>query len=753
MTHFRKPKPPKRWTPQHWASWKPFGIGEQHPNNFAEVFRALGENRDQLAYAWRILSQGVCDGCALGTTGLKDWTLDGIHLCNVRLRLLRLNTMPAFDPALLADVTGWTAGGRLPRTKELRDHGRVPTPLLRHKGDKGFTPVSWDTALNLIAKRIEDSTPERLGFFLTSRGIPNEVYYGVQKAVRALGTNSVDNAARLCHSPSTVGLKKSLGVAATTCSYSDWLRADVVTFFGSNVANNQPVAIKYLHYAKKMGTKVVCVNNYREPGMDKYWIPSLPESALFGTQITDHFQLINIGGDIAFINGVLKIMLENNWYDADFIAQHTTHFDELRAALAGQAWAELEQISGATRAEMRAYAQMLHEADTAVFVWSMGITQHELGAEAVQAIINLALLKGFVGRDGCGLMPIRGHSGVQGGAEMGAYATVFPGGRAINAENAAWLSEQYGFPISDQPGLTATEMIDTAVDNGLDLLFSIGGNWLKVLPEPDQVEHALDQVPLRVFMDIVLTPQMLLDPAETVLILPATTRYEIPCGVTETSTERRVIFSPEISGPRIPDARPEHEVLADLVGRVHPQWRDKVGFENTAVMREEISRVIPFYKGIETLAKQGDQFQYGGPHLCANWQFPTPDGRANFAPLTPPQRQLAPGQFALTTRRGKQFNSIVHAEVDALNGAGREAILMNPTDAQKLGLQNGQRVRLYNEVGSLEGVVFTAVIAPGNLQVHWPEGNVLIPRGCVAPSAGVPDYNATVRIETMSNEQ
>lgn len=739
----------KRPTPQNWASWIPFGWGEQHPNNFAEVFRALWENRDQAGYAWRILTEGVCDGCALGTTGLKDWTLDGVHLCNIRLRLLRLNTQPALDVTLLQDVKQFITAGRLPKAQTLRQLGRLPLPLVRHKGDKGFTPLSWDEAVDLIANKLKQSRPERWGFFLTSRGIPNEIYYGVQKAVRALGTNSVDNAARLCHAPSTVGLKTSLGVGATTCSYSDWFEADLITFFGSNVANNQPVATKYLHYAKKNGAKIVTLNTYREPGMEAYWIPSVPESALFGTKITDHFQLIHMGGDIAFINGTLKHLFANNWVDNHFIEQFTDGIYYLRAELEKQSWEELETASGATSQEMLTYAEMIHQAKKAVFVWSMGVTQHSFGADVVKAIINLALTKGFVGRAGCGLMPIRGHSGVQGGAEMGAYATVLPGGLPITPENAQKLSEQWGFTVPAEKGKTAPEMIDEAYKGKLDVLFAIGGNFLEVLPEPVVVEEALRRVPLRVHMDIVLSPQMFVDPAETVLLLPATTRYEIPGGVTETTTERRVIFSPEIAGPTLGQARPESDVLADLVARVKPELADKVRFANMEEMRREIGRVIPFYAGIEQLHKAGDQFQYGGEHLCADWQFPTPNGKAYFQPIKLPHQEIPAGYFRVTTRRGKQFNTMVHEAVDSLNGAEREAVLINPADMNRLGLHKGQKVLLVNEVGEMFGTIFPAAVTPGNLQIHWPEGNVLIKRGRYEPTAGIPDYTALVKIEKI----
>jgi molybdopterin-dependent oxidoreductase alpha subunit len=729
--------------PHYWASLKPFGIGEQHPNNYAELWKALVENRDQLPYAWRILTQGVCDGCALGTTGMHDWTLDGVHLCNIRLRLLRLNTMPAFDPKLLADVSGL----KQRTSAELRELGRLPYPMLRLRGDAGFRRIEWDVALDLISKRIQSSTPERLAFYLTSRGMPNEAYYVAQKAVRAMGTNNIDNAARICHSPSTVALKDGLGVGATTCSYTDWIKSDLIVFFGANPANNQPVTTKYLHYAKKAGVKVATVNSYREPGMERYWVPSNVESALFGTVITDRFFLINQGGDIAFINGTLKQMIADNLLDWRFIGQHTTGFQELAASLAQQPWETLEAQSGSSRAEMAAFAHMIGNAKRAVFVWSMGITQHVTGEDAVRAIVNLALTKGFVGREGCGVMPIRGHSGVQGGAEMGAYATALPGGVPINAEKAAELSEQWGFHVDDKPGMIAPRMIDAAYAGQLDLLFSVGGNFLEVLPEPDYVQDALERVPLRVHMDIVLTHQMLLDPADTVLLLPATTRYEIPGGVTETSTERRVIFSPEIPGRRIGEARPEIDVFLDIARRVRPDLVDKLTFANTAAIRREIARIVPFYDGIQYLSKAGDQFQYGGPHLCADWNFPTKDGKAHFSTVTLPQDSLPQGAFRVTTRRGKQFNSMVQEQKDMITGAKRDAVFMNADDARQHGLRDGDPITLRNELGQFQGRVFIAPIKPGNIQIHWPEGNVLLRRDRRSPQAGIPDYNALVWLE------
>lgn len=738
-------KPKKTWTPEHWASWKPFGLGEQYPNNYWEVLRAIWTSRDNFPYAWNILNQGVCDGCALGTTGMQDWTLEGLHLCNVRLRLLRMNTMPAFDERILENLSAL----RHKTSAELREMGRLPYPMIRQKGEAGFRRISWDNALTVIADHIQATTPDRLGFYITSRGTVNETYYVTQKAVRALGSNNIDNAARICHSPSTAALKSTIGAAATTCSYKDWIGTDLLVFIGSNVANNQPVTVKYLHWAKKAGTRIVVINTYREPGMERYWVPSIVESALFGTKFAEDFFLVNGGGDIAFLNGTLKHIIENHWWDESFVENYTAGFTELKSALDKQSWEELEQASGASREEMYAFAKMVGEAQKAVFVWSMGITQHECGEDNVRSIINLALTKGFVGREGCGLMPIRGHSGVQGGAEMGCYATVFPGGKPINPENAAKLKEIWGFEVPATKGLMASEMIQAAANHQLDVLVSVGGNFLEVLPDPDSVETALKQVPLRVHFDIVCSSQMLVDPADTVILLPATTRYEIPGGVTETSTERRVIFSPEIPGSRIGEARPEWEVFAELARKTRPELAEHLSFSGTPAIRAEIALVNPQYAGIQHLKEAGDQFQYGGSHLCFGWNFPTADGKAHFSPLFPQQKTLPEEYFLVATRRGKQFNSMVQENKDAITGAGRDAVYMSPVDAEKWQLQGGDLVILRNDLGEFKGRIYLSNIKPGNLQIHWPEGNGLLDKE-KRSTEGVPDYNAVVRLEKLS---
>jgi molybdopterin-dependent oxidoreductase alpha subunit len=723
----------------------PFGLGQTKPKHFRDMLKVAWKNRDNLGYAWQVLTKGVCDGCALGVAGLHDWTIPGIHLCMTRLNLLRLNTMPALDVTRLSVIDDL----RSLDNARLRELGRLPCPLLRERGDRGFHRISWDEAYTRIAARIRAGNPRRVAFFVTSRGVTNEVYYMAQKVARFLGTNNVDNAARLCHSPSTGAMKFAVGVAASTCSYRDWYGTGLLIFFGANPANDQPVTTKYIHEAKKLGTRVVIVNPYLEPGMRRYWVPSTAASALFGTDIADYWFPVAQGGDIAFLHGVLKVLHERGWTNQKFIQQHTVGWPELVSQLSTLDFSQLEEASGLARADMEEFAALIRDAQNAVLVWSMGITQHAFGGDAVSMILNLGLARGYVGRDKNGLMPIRGHSSVQGGAEMGAYSTALPGGKPITPDNAAWLAAQYGFPIPGQPGLTATEMVEAAARGELDLLYCLGGNFLRTLPEPDYVARAMANVPLRVHQDIILTDQMFIDAKEAVILLPAKTRYEQDDGGIETTTERRIAFSPEIPR-RVGEARAEWKILRDLAATVDPARAHLLKCETGRAMREEIARVVPFYDGIQHLKKAGDAIQYGGPHLCADGRFPTADGKAHFRVVPLPSLDVRPStldQFLVSTRRGKQFNTLIYADVDPLTGAARDAVFMNPEDAAALHLKNDDRIALVNELGRFEGRVFLAPIARGNLQIHWPEANVIIKRGVVDSLGGVPDYNAQVVVQ------
>ena len=732
----------KRINPKFWVSLRPNGIGLDKPFHHAEMFKLAWDNRRHGRYAWKLLTQGVCDGCALGVAGLHDWTMDDVHLCLTRLRLLEMNCADPIEDSAFDDV----ATLRLKSGKELRALGRLAHPMRRRRGERGFSRITWDEALSALTERLSETDPERVGLFLTSRGITNETYYVAGKAARAMGIANVDSAARICHAPSTTALKATVGVAATTCSLSDVLSTDLLIIWGANPANNQPVFMKYLYKARMSGTRVVVINPFLEPGLEHYWVPSTTESALFGTKMCDLHIPVRPGGDVAFADAALKRLMEHGAVDQSFIDQHTDRWHEVVEHLAALSYDELLDDAGLTMAQLDAFVDEYAAAGSAILLWSMGITQHRHAGEGVRGIVNLALARGNVGRDGAGLMPLRGHSGVQGGAEMGAYATALPGGLEPNETNAASLGLKWGFDVPAHAGLTAAEMPEAALAGDLDLLWMSGGNFLDALPDPRAVERSLEKVPLRVHQDIVLSSQMLV-PGDDVILLPVSTRYEQEGGGTETTTERRVVYSPEI--PReVGEARSEWRLFAEIAARVKPELVEAFTWRDNQHLRQEIARVVPSYSGIETLARTGDQVQWGGPHLCEGGVFPTDDGRGRFSVLERPSLDIPEGMFTVATRRGKQFNTMVQSESDPFTGTSRDAIFIDRADAHALGFLDGDLVTLRSETGSFTGRLHLTRLARRSLQVFWPEGNVLIPSGPEHREAAsrVPDYNAVVSV-------
>ena len=682
-----KIKAPRGTRKSLWVGFKPYGMGEQKPNHYGDMAKIVWQNRHNLPYAWRILSKGVCDGCALGVAGFHDWTISGVHLCTTRLNLLRVNTMKALDPRVLGDVEKL----RKLSGAELRDLGRLPYPMVRRRGEQGFSRVSWDEALDLVADRIKRNDPDAFALYLTARGITNEVYYVAQKMTRIIGTNNVDNAARVCHSPSTTALKRTIGVAATTCSYTDVIGSDLIVLFGANVANAQPVFMKYLFLARKRGAKVAVVNPIREPGLDRYWVPSNVESAMFGTKMADEFFGVHTGGDIAFLNGVLKVLLAEGGVDRQFVREHTTGFDQLLQEL------EAESFSGsrgAVRRDARRHGALRSDVRRrAVRGARLVDGDHPARERRRQRRRDRQPGPGPRQRrsQGCGPHADPWPLGRARRLRDGCVRDRVPG-RALDRRSPArpHCRRPTASRSATAAGMTADAMVEAGARGKVEVLYSSGGNFLDVLPDPDSVRDALERVPVRVHQDIVMSSQMLVEPGEVVVLLPACTRYEQTGGGTETTTERRILFSPEIPGPRIGEARSEWEIFADLGRRVRPDRAGLLDFKDADAVRDEIARVVPTYAGVEQLGKLGDAVQWGGKHLCADGGFPTVDGKAKFSAVVPAVRDRTAGRFVLSTRRGKQFNSMVYADVDPLTGAARDALFLGAKDAESLGLAGGR---------------------------------------------------------------
>ncbi|MGE0260998.1 MAG: molybdopterin oxidoreductase family protein, partial [Alphaproteobacteria bacterium] len=410
-----------------------------------------------------------------------------------------------------------------------------------------------------------------------------------------------------------------------------------------------------------------------------------------------------------------------------------------------QSWKTLEERAGLPRAAMERFAESYGNAKTAVIVYGTGLMQHEFAAENVRALVNLALARGMIGREKCGIMPARGRDGAQGGSDCGAETEQFPGAFPVNEENARRFTNLWRHPISPLPGLTAPEMIDAAHRGAIEFLYSAGGNCMESMTDGSYAAKAVERIPFRIHQAIVVDPSMLLGAGEAVLLLPAQTRYEQRGGGTTTSAERRVRFTPEIAGHQIGEARPEWEIPALIGRRSMSNGELLFPYADTRNIREEMARVIPMYRGIEKLAREGDQFQWGGPRLYQDGFGAMPAKRARFTALEPPDRRVPPNRFYLSARSGAARSGAADL---ALRRRTRNRIFMAAEDAERLELEDGSQVAVKSHSGEFHGVIELAPVKPGNLQAYWPEAHALMPRRNGAGS-GQRVYNVEVWVERI----
>ena len=442
--------------------------------------------------------------------------IDGVHLCTTRLNLLQLNTMRALDPALLADV----ARAARARRRELRELGRLAVPDAPPPRRAGVPAASrWDEALDLDRRRASaPPTPDRLAFYLTARGITNEVYYvGAEGRAVPRHQQHRQRGARLPRAVDRRARRDDRRRARRPAPTPTSSSSDLIVLFGADVANAQPVFMKYLYLARKRGAKVAVVNPFREPGLERYWVPSNVESAMFGTKIADEFFAVHTGGDIAFLNGVLKVLLADGGVDAASSASTPTGFDELRARARARV---VRRPRAAVGRDARRHGALrprcTRRAPSAVLVWSMGITQHVAAPTTCS-------------RD---RQPRRSPAATSAARRAGSCrSAATPACRAARRWARTPPRCPAASPITPRtrpsaratvrlpdrptrPGLTAAEMVEAARPRR-DRRPLLERRQLPrgAARSRRRCDAALARVPLRVHQDIVVSTQMLVDPA------------------------------------------------------------------------------------------------------------------------------------------------------------------------------------------------------------------------------------------------
>lgn len=613
-----------------------------------------------------------------------------------------------------------------------QDRLRYP---LKRKGE-GFVRISWDEALDLVARGIDSAImehgPASVGILASSK-CTNEENYLIEKMARSLGSPNIDNCARLCHAPSVVGLNRTLGAAGMTNPISDLAKSSCIFVIGSNLAENHPVLSRWVHRARDAGALVIVAD------------PRLTHTAW----LSDVFLQIKPGTDVALLNGMAQVIIKEGLVDYEFVSKWTSGYRAIEEAVKEYTPEKVAEITGVPASDIVRAARAFALSPASAIVYSMGITQHTTGTDNVQAIANLALICGHLGKPGSGVMPLRGQNNVQGACDVGALAEFYPGyRRADDPETVRFFSEAWGsksLPVGR--GLTAMEMIDAAHEGRIRAMYIIGEDPANSDPSSNHTREALQNLDFLVVQDIFMTATAQLAD----VILPATVWAEKEG--TFTSTERRVQWSSRAISP--PE---EAKADLDIVCQVANRLGLKFNYPDAASVLSEINRLVPAYGGItkERLNIGGliwpcpDQNHPGTPILHSDG-FKLKDGKAAIVPVQyrPPYEKASRDYpFLLTTGRvavHHNAGSMTRRSPSLLEREPDLFVEINTADATRLKVSDNDPVLVKTARGETEalarlsesvkrGVVF--------MPFHFPGANVLTPEAR-DPEARIPEFKVS----------
>jgi molybdopterin-dependent oxidoreductase alpha subunit len=681
-------------------------------------------NRVGWGRLWKAMTRrNACKTCALGMGGQRGGMRNEAghwpEVCKKSLQAMVADMQEGLRPEFFQRYSIDQLRTLTPR--ELEWCGRLTQPLFAGPADAHYRVVGWDEALDRLAKQLAAHPPNETFFYASGRS-SNEAGFLLQLLARVYGTNYVNNCSYYCHQASGVGLGGSLGTGTATVTLDDVENTDLFFLIGANPASNHPRLMRTLMNIRRRGGRIIVVNPVKEIGLVNFSVPSDLRSLLFGSRIAHLYVQPHIGGDIALLNGVAKLVLERNAADRAFLADAVEGFDEYERLVQSTPWEEVEQRSGVQRSEIGKIADLYCRAKSAIFGWAMGITQHEHGVANVQSIVNLALLRGMAGRPRCGLLPIRGHSNVQGVGSMG----VAPSLKKAVLDR---LETHLGVKLPASPGLDTMGCIQAADRGEVHAAFCLGGNLFGSNPDAKFAARALAKLDLIAYLNTTLNTGHAWGRARETLILPVLARDEETQPTTQESMFNYVRVSD--GGPtRLHGPRTEADVIASLGEKVLGEKPvDWAALRRLCTVRQMIAKVVPGYEQIEAVDRTKEEFQVAGRTFHTP-RFATPSGKARIYAHSAPAPRGGPGQLRLMTVRSEgQFNTVVYEEEDIYRGQDRRnVILMNREDVDRLGLHVDQSVTVRSDTGSLSNILVRVHdIRAGNALMYFPEANVLAP--------------------------
>jgi formate dehydrogenase alpha subunit len=622
---------------------------------------------------------------------------------------------------------------------------RLTTPLIRRNGN--LEPATWEEALDLIAQRLtaikNEYGPDAIGVTASCR-ITNEPNYLLQKLARAvIGTNNVDNCARLCHAPTVAGLKMVVGAGAMTNSIAELENADLIIVTGSNTTEAHPVIALRIKRAAARGARIILIDP-RKTKIAKYANP--------------HLQL-RVGTDIPLINAMMNVIISEGLYDPDYVARCTEGFQALREAVAETTAEQAAEICGVRPEDIVETARAYATTPRAAIVYALGITEHSTGTLNVVSLANLALLTGHFGRESAGVNPLRGQNNVQGVCDMGALPNTLPGYQPLDDPDVRAKFEQaWGCRLPQTKGLMETEYIDALLDGRMKAWYIVGENPAVSYSHVTRVREALAACEFLVVQDLFLNDTT----AYADVVLPAAAWPE--SDGTYTNTERRVQrVRPAIPPPG--EARQDWQIVCDIAQAMgYPMT-----YASPSDIWDEIASLCPSLSGIsyERIEREGVGLQ---------WPCPRPDHpgtkylhadilagqrKGTFVPVAwEPYGEEPDEEFPFWLTTGRR---LYHYHTRTMTGRAkgldavwsRETVDISPADAQRLAVASGDPVKVISRRGEIVVAArVTDECPPGTvfMAFHFPETPTnLITEGVYDSVTRTPRYKAcAVRLQKVT---
>ncbi|MEP7702820.1 FdhF/YdeP family oxidoreductase [Paraglaciecola sp. 25GB23A] len=642
----------------------------------------------------------------------------------------------------------------------LNEQGRLVTPMLLAEGASHYQPISWEQSLELVAKHLRQLDSPNQAAFYTSGRTSNEAAFLYQLFVRQFGTNNLPDCSNMCHESSGVGLNETIGVGKATVSLEDLEHAQAIFIFGQNPGSNHPRMLSSLQAAKRQGAKIVAINPLDETGLKRFKNPQELNGVIGqGTALRDLHLPIKINGDVAFLKGLCKELIERDdsgqkVLDLKFIEQYCHGFEAFKQDMLVTSWSDIEQHSGLSRQQICLAADIAAGSHKTICCWAMGMTQHKNAVANIQLMTNFLMLQGNLGKAGAGVCPVRGHSNVQGDRTMGIWEK--PSAALLDA-----LDAYYHFAVPREHGFDAVETVHAMQQGKVRVFFAMGGNFYRAMPDHSATEPALAQCELTVQVSTKLNRSHLYT-GKTALILPALGRTEIDrqhSGI-QTVTVENSMGVVQTSHGKIPPAsaelKSEVAIVAELAHKVLPQSRvDWLAMrDDYRLIRNGIANVIAGFENFNQRIEQFGEFVLPNP-VRDNRQFNTPSGKANFVVQSINNNTLAEGQLLMMTIRSHdQFNTTIYSDNDRYRGihGSRQVLFVNAEDIATLGFVVGDKVDIHSHwpserqsVRQAKGFTLVAYNIPrGNAAAYYPETNDLIPLGSVADKSNTPAYKSVV---------